>query len=791
MVVATLALALGPATAVFGMIDQLLRRPLPGAAKGEEAAYLQFAEYGNGSVSLEDFDELRANTTLVSGVASYGLTSPHVSLGAGRPISVLMNTVYGDFFEVLGVEAADGRLLSASESGLDADPLVIVISGHLRDRLFGAEEEVVGRTLQVAGQPMTVVGVTGGGFRGPQRELPTDAWIPFSALVPIVGFTPERLSSRNSIMHGDLLVLPRPGATPEAVEEQVQGILDRLTVRFPESADNLTSLAPRVHVGLHATPGFRENTARTMSMMAWAVALVLLIACANVANLLLFRNLARRGAMATRRVLGASTGRIARQQMVESGLLAVTGAVAGLVVAWLIMRWFAGYRLGRAMPLDGFEPTPSMLGGLVLLVAGTALLFGVVPAALAGRFDLGDALRSADRRETGRMGWLRGTLSAGQIALSLALVAGGLLMVRTISNLRSVATGVDVDGVVHLIVESPSGLTPDDMYGLRRRLLADVEQVPGVERATLDLYGPHGPRFIGLIGLPGTPREDALQAMLWPVTPGWFEVFRMQTLRGRVFEDADWEAPPSRSGVVLTASLARRLFGRVDVVGEAVQAGPRGELVRPVIGVVSEYRSLVSPGEPTDAFFVTYGEGGPVPASSLFARTTRFDEETAEGIRAVAEELLPNVPVADPIPVSANVESLHAQEAMIGRLLWILSAFCLLMSAVGLYGVIHFVVSRRKRELGIRVALGADRARILRLVGRSAMLIVTTGTVLGLGAAYALSRVLRSWLFEVEPVDLASYSGAAALLVLVAVVACIAPARAALGVDPVETLRQE
>lgn len=793
MVVATLALGLGSTAAVFTMVNQLVLRPLAGAENSRSAAYLRFGTPGTyAGLTLADFDELRERATLVEGMASYGLAVENVTLGDGRPIEVYMNTVYGDFFEVLGVQPSAGRLLTEGETNLDANPLVMVISESLRSRLFGSHEQVVGRTLRVNGQPVTVIGVTGGGFQGPERGMDVEAWVPHGALVPLLGFPPDRLTSPNSTMHSQVVVLPRPGVASENAEAQLAEVLARLEEADSEG-DYLSEVVPRLFPGLHTPSLIREVTNRTLRLMAWAVGLILAIACANVANLLLFRSLARRGALATLRAFGASRMRIARQFLAESVLLALLGGAMGLVVAWLIMIPFRGQSLVRMPAFEGFTIGSEVLAFVGLSAVGAAILFGTVPAWLASRFDLGAALSNARARETGRLGLLRTVLSAGQIAMTLALVVGGILLVRTVNNLRNVETGVDVERVVRITVDGSTDLEPAELHILQREFLSEVASLPGVEHAALDIQGPHGPRTLGRIGLPGTTFEDEESweslPMIWPVTPGWFELFGMKTITGRTFEDSDWSVPPTEP-IILTASLARRLFARTDVVGQTVLAGARDPVERRIIGVVEDYRSLRSPSEPEDAYFVPYGDFRR-SYLTLFAKTESSDDAVVTSIRNVMESFFPDAAVPDPVYLSDTVEEILQEERMLGQFLWILSAFGLLMSAVGLYGAIYFLVLNRKREFGIRLALGADKVRILRLVARSAFTITLGGAAVGLLAAYALSRVLQSRLFGVDILDAPSYLAAVSLTVTVALFACAAPARAALRSDPVATLREE
>jgi putative ABC transport system permease protein len=795
MATGTLALGVGPAVAVFGMANQLLLQPLPGAPNTESAGYLVFGVPGRGiGLSAPDFDELRRSATLVDGMAVYGLSSLVVTSDQGRPLSVYANTIYGDYFEILGTSAVEGRLLAAEDTDLGANPLVAVISETLRDRVFGAGTPAVGRTLTMNGQQIEVVGVSAAGFAGAERGTSTEAWLPVGAWVPLFGYSPDRLRSRDTDVGRDIIVGLREGSDPAAIEAQVGQIIARIATTTPEAAQSLPEAAPRIFAGLHTPPLVRDQTHRTVRMMTWAVALVLAIACANVANLLLFRNLTRRGALATLRALGASTGTILRMQLAESLFLGFLGASAGLVVAWLIALPFRGEQLVRMPRFEGF----TLDGSTALFACGAALLtvilFGVVPAALAGRFDLSASLRASRTRDSGRMGALRALLATGQVSLTLALLVGGLLMVRTIANLRAVDTGLDIEGVAWTPILTRPGLSPEDNHTHLREMLAALVALPEVRGAALDVYGPHASRFMDYIGVPGAPEPapggPTRVTTEFFVTPGWFELFGISLLEGRAFRDEEWRYPDGDE-VVLTASLARRLFGRVDVVGRTVIVGNGNRAMeRRVIGVVGDYTAMTSPDEPTDAFFVPFG-GAPSFQLSVMTRVTLGDAGALARVREVLESFHPDLPIAEPVFLTERVESLRSEERILGYLLWMLSAFGVLMSAVGLYGVIYFIVASRQKELGIRRALGADSARVVRVVGRSAALIIIGGVVFGTLAAYPLSQLLESQLFGVENLDAASYVGAFTVVLLAAFAAGIAPARAAMRIDPVDVLRDE
>ncbi len=794
LTVVTLALGVGSTAAVFGMVNQLLLRPLPGAANSGSAAYVQFRsperpEGWNGEgISTPDFDVLRRDGVLVEEMASYGLLGLHVSRDDARPVAVYGERIYGDFFEVLGVRPAAGRLLEAPETELGADPLRAVVSERLSTLLFGTGTGAVGRSIRMNERSVTVVGVAGGGFRGPERGIDIDVWLPFGALVPLFGATPERLRSRDADLHGDIVVRLASGARVEAVEGRIAETLGRLA--RDEGDPRLTELRPRLYPGLDTPPIVRALTYRSLRTLGAIVALVLLIACANVANLLLFRNVGRRGATATRRALGASPGRIARQHLVLSLLLATLGTVGGLGVGWLLALPLRGARLTGMPAFEGL-----VLDGRVLLFASvasvaTALLFGTVPALLAGRFDIVTSFRQSGARDTGRSGRVRSALSAGQLAVSLSLVVGALLLVRTIHNLYAVDTGLSIEGVSELSVEPPREATPAELDAMYRGILASVEALPDVEGAALDPHGPNGSQILGRVGLPESPDPGLLRVRIIPVTPGWFELLRVPAVSGRTFRADDWSTNAS-AGVVLTASLARRLFGRTDVAGRTVLAGFVDPEERKVVGVVRDFSTAYTPDQPEDAYFVTYADAPPFGDVTLLTRTSRFDADVARRIRSAVEGLLPDQPVPDPTPLSARVDYVHAEERTFSRLVGLLSILAVTLAAVGLYGVVAFGVAGRRREFGVRLALGAEARNIASVVLRQAASIVGAGTVLGLGGAWALSRVLRSRLFGVAPEDPASYGTAALLFAVVAAAACWIPTRRAMRVDPAVTLREE
>lgn len=794
VVILTLSLGVGSSAAVFGMVNQLLLRPLEGT-HSERAAYLNFRSIkdpertdGRG-IAFLDFQELRAASTLLRGMASYGRSPLRMSVREERPVRVMANIVYGDFFEILGVRPASGRLLRAAETELTSDPFVAVISWELAVTHFGNSEAAVGRTMRLNGEAVTVLGVTETGFAGPERGANIEIWVPYPAMVALIGFDIDRLTSRQYTGHDDIIVQLRAGIAANVAEEQIADILQGLAAEHPESTEWLASLRPMLFTGLHIPPLVRERTYGSLRLQAGIVLLVLIISCANVANLLLFRSVRRRSAVATRRALGASTGRIARAHLAESLTLSTLGTLAGLGVAWLVTLPFRGESLARLPSFEAFAIDWRVLAFAGLASVVTAGIFGTVPAFLEGRFDLGAALKGAGGGDARRIAWFRWGMSAGQIALCLSLLIGGILLAQTVRNLYAVDTGLSIEGVWELSFDRPRALDAEALRALDRRVLAAVAQLPDVEGAALAAYGPHGARMGGRIALPGVSRDEALRATITPISPGWFEIFDVGILHGRPFRGSDWDSG-GPGGVILTASLARRLFGRTDVVGRTIQAGFGGLDEVEIIGVTDDIRMAWDLSQPLDAFFVLFGSSY-VPYYTLMVRNRVLDPQAASQVRIAVEGIFPDEPIADPSRLTARVDRIHSERRLFGLLLGVLSGLGVILAAVGLYGVIAFTVAGRTKEFGIRLALGATGSQVARLVLREAAAIVVAGTLVGLVGAYTLTRLIESQLFGVEVVDPASYGSAALLLGVVAVLACLTPAQAATRVDPVEALRME
>ena len=781
IVALTLGVGVGAAGAVFSMANQLLLRPPPGVADPAGTAVLEFytAERGLTPLSGPDVEELRRSATLFEGFATYDNVGVLAAVDGSRPIDTRASPVYGDYFELLGVRPSVGRLLRADETGPDADPLVAVISERLWEVLFNRSPEVVGRRFQANGATLSVLGVAGGGFRGSARFVEVDIWLPSSALVPVVGFLRDYFWSRDTRILQDFVLRPRRGISLQAGQDQINEILRSLVLADSDRGSYLSEIRARLHPGL-LTPRARMLLYPSLGILGGTVMLVLLIACANAANLLLVRGVYRRGEVAVRRALGASPARISRQRLVESLLLGSFGTLTGLAIAWLIGLMMRGESLRGLPGFEGFVLDARTLGFALAAILVTTLLFGALPVALAGRLDLAGGLRNAGAQATGRHSVIYRAISAFQIALSLMLLIGAILLSRTMLNLYAVDPGLTAEGVsVSTLQVYSLGLEGVALDAFHRELLDAVADVPGVQAAALDDYGLYGVRTLGRIVAPGRSDADPERGDMKWVSPGWFELMRVGTVSGRTFRRQD-ESSSGPLRTILTAPLARRLFGHADVVGQTV-----------LVGVVGPLRLIDLRLPPDETFFLPYSPRVLRGALTVLVRTSPVDLGVADAVRRAMEAVVPGLPVPPLTPLTDRIDVQLSEQRIIARLFGLLSSLAVLLAAVGLYGVVAFAVAGRKREFGIRVALGADGPRISRLVFRSATTIVVWGTLLGLAGAYVLSRVIESRLFGVEAVDATSYIAAIALLAVVAVLACWIPAAAAVRVDPVATLRLE
>jgi putative ABC transport system permease protein len=786
--VMTLALGIGANTAVFSLVDGVLLRPLPFEESGEllEVGH----EDGQGDrlgVSQGLYLVYHEHARTLEGIALHQGTAANLVTDR-EPERVAGEAVTPGFFDVLGGEPALGRTFSEEEGRPGGEPVVILGHGLWRTA-FGADRQIVGTTVLMDGVARRVVGVMPEGFSWPDPD--TRFWLPLvidPARAPVGDFSPRALARLAS------------GSSLQAARAEAATLMSRLPdLRQGTEFLRDAGLAARILTLKESVVG---DVQRTMWILVGTVGFVLLIACANVANLLLVRAEERSRELAVRVALGAGRLRAARTFFLESVLLAVGGSVLGLAVARVAVEW--GVRMApTTLPrvsevgVDGRAVAVTML-----LAGGSALGFGLLPVVRYDPSGMADRLRSGGTR--GGTGGrdrqrLRSALVVAQMSLALVLLVGAGLMVRSMQALRSVDPGFDPDGVVAVRLTVPAGEVPDAgaTSELQRQLLDRVTALPGVDASGLvnglPLSG--GPFFnVEVEDHPRAPEELPIMSHVRWASPGYFEAMGIPILEGRSFQPGDDAV--GRRAVVVSRAFVERWWPEGAALGRRVRTGFDGDEWYEIVGVTGDVRlqKLEERAEEAIYFPTLYGRSADprvTRAVDLVVRTTGAPLSMVPLLRQAIRELHPHIPLSDARTMSQLVESSTARTSFTTAVLAVASALALVLGMVGIYGVVSYVVSRRTREIGVRIALGAEARTVRRMVVRQGLTLAALGAVLGLAAALVLSSFLASLLFGVGPTDPATYGAVTAALVGVAWLACWAPAARAARVPPSRALQAE
>jgi predicted permease len=798
--VLSLALGIGANTAIFSIVESVLLRALP-VRDPERLVRLE-----GGSWTNPIWEEIRdRHPDLLESVAAWADDHNRFDLAAGgeaEPVEGLW--VSGGFFDTFGVPAALGRTITAADDrrGVPDGP-VAVISWRFWQRRFGGAADVIGRRLTLDRVPFTIVGVTPSAFFGPTVGRAFDVAVPIGA-EPVVHGSESWLDRRSTwwLEIGGRL---RPGQTVEDATRafrRVQPLIREATIPERLGRDGVQEYLREALSFVPAARGpseFRRHYERPLLTLMAVVALVLLIACANVANLLLARASARRHELSVRLALGASRLRLARQLLTESFVLAGLGAAVGLVLA----RWGSRLLVSQLSTAGDLVYVDLHLGGLVLgftvaTATATALLFGVAPALRAGRVEPDEALKEQGRRLVGEGRRSLGRpLTVAQVALSLVLVAAAGIFVRTFERLAGQDLGFDRDRL--LVANLDAQRTPADT---RRRLAlfeAAAEAaaaVPGVARAAASVVTPvSGMGWNSVVESSDAPERTRRERTVWmnAVTPGWFATYGIELRIGRDFTEAD-----AREGVpvvIVSESLARQLFGGESPVGRTVfedepsGRAPRGLLI---VGVVGDtpYRSLREPAAPI--LYLPLSQTSldrPTFASVTVRAAAGSPALLTKDVAATLARVDPNLSLTFRT-LSEQVGGTLVQERLVAMLSGFFGALALLLSGIGLYGTTAYAVGRRRTEIGIRMALGADPRSVVGMVlGRTGAL-VFLGLAIGAGLSVWASRFVGSLVYGVSAGDPLMLAGAAAILAGVAGIAAFLPARAAARIDPARVLRE-
>lgn len=804
--VLVLALGIGANTALFTSLRATLLQEPP--YPEPERLVLVDLLYGDLEAvpdtmpwSYPKFAHVRNDLDVLEGAAAYMRWNVTLA-GTGDPRRVDVEIVSPGYFELLGITSARGRLLAAAEERPGASQRV-VLSHRLWAERFGGDPAVVGRNVRLNGSGFEVAGVARAGFRGLTGSA--ELWIPQSA-APVVmdARRLERAWSHWFRVVGRLA----PGTGLEAARAGASALGSALTEAFPD---------PRGGAGAHGVALTRMGELRLNRLTRLAVSavgvgalLLLLITAANVAGLFLARTAARRADVAVRAALGAGRGRLAREVLMESLLLASAGGVAGLALAWLgegAVRWAVAYALDTtgSRSLQFLDPASLGMDATVLgtglgLAVLTGLVFGIVPARAAGRADLVRDLRAGGRggiREGGRASGygLRSLLVVGQLALTLVLLSGAGLMLASFSRLGDVALGFDPEGVVAARYELGSDTGPAETRAFEAAVLERLEARPGVEAAALGVCSPVTAYcdMTGLRQIDDRRVEGGLDAP-WvhtmSVTPGFFETLRVPLVQGGGLpRGLRPEDPPV---AVISEAAAREFFPGIDPVGHriGVTHSLTGERPAEIVGVAADVTYADLEEDPAPAVYFS-SEQAPAGWGQIFVRGSGDPADLVRAVRQAVLAIRPDLPVYDVSTLEARVAVATARTRVILGLLAAFGLAALLLSAVGLYGFVSYTVERRTREVGLRMALGADRGRILGAMTLRPLVLVAAGAAAGVTGALLLTRYLRELLFSVEPWDPLVLSSSILTLLAVAAAAALVPAFRATRVDPVRSLRSE
>ncbi|HKK08758.1 MAG TPA: ABC transporter permease [Gemmatimonadota bacterium] len=781
IVVATLALGIGANTAVFSVVDAVLLRPLPYADAGRLVRLWSAYPARNitrGTASEPDLEDWRAQSRTVESMGAWPAIhiAGLVTTRDGTPSELETAYVTPGFFETLGVPATRGRALRPADHERSGDNHVIVLSFGAWQRLYGGDASVVGRTVTLSGQAWRVTGVMPRGFSYPSPGI--DAWVPLS-VIPDSGI-PRLRQVRFLSVVGRLA----PDATPASARKEMGAIADRLARAYPDADRDLTAVSVQP-LRDQIVGGVRP----AMLAIFGAVALVLLIGCVNVAGLALARSEEREREIGIRSALGAPRAAIVGQLLVESLVLAAVGGAAGLLLgAW-------GTRAVVALAPAGLPRLGDVtVSGRVLAFAAavslvSALASGLLPAVRASRTDPAGALGESSRGGTAgrRTGRLRSALLVGEVALVALLAVGAGLLVRSYAAVRSVDPGFRARGLLTLGVHADG----DDYRQFLQHALRDVRDVPGVRSAAMVRPLPLGSNTFGGETLtfsipvrPPAPEGQEPQVNLRMVSPGYFRTMGIPLLKGRDFDKRD--APDVPPVVILSRSAARKYWGDEFPVGEQIRVG---KVSAEIVGVVDDIKQTSLEEDPGPALYVPFDQDSR-RGMTLVVRTD--DAASVLGpIRKAIWALRPDQPIEDVASMQSLLASATAGRRFAMALLGTFAGLALLLAAVGIYGVVAYTVSRRVREIGIRMALGAGPAAVVRLVVGRSLGLVALGAVAGLAAAALAGGVMGSLLYGVGRLDPWAFGGAAALLLAVAAAASALPARRASRVDPLVAIRTE
>lgn len=780
VVVLTLALGIGANTAIFSFANGILLRPLP-YPQSDRLAVLDEMALKRGvdsmSVSYPNFIDWREQNTVFEDIGVHLGTNRFALSGAGEPVEIRGSRVTYGLFEILRVSPQLGRTFTANEDRPDEDAVVIL--GHdLWQRNFGGDPNIVGQKIVLSNRPRTVIGVMPRGFRFPEIS---ELWVPLALTKKMFTRTDHGLNAVARL---------KDGVTIAEAQAEMHNIAARIEQQNPVTNEGLGVKVMSLHDYLAGD--YRD----ALLILLGVVGCVLLVACVNVANLMLARATARQKEFALRAALGASRWRIVRQLMVESLLLALVGGVLGFALSlWAL------HLLLTAIPIElpfwmNFGIDLRVLGFTIGITLLTGLLFGAVPALQTSRVDLNDTLKEGGRGSISFHGRSRSLLVVTEIALSLVLLVGAGLMIQSFLRLRRVNIGLDATNVftANLALPSAKYRTDEQRAAFFKQLVERVRNVPGVQEAsataTLPLSGFNWGRSLTVEGYPVLPVGQAPLIQHTVVTPGYFRTMGIPLLAGRDFTDADAADAPKVT--VVDERLAREYWPNESAIGKRVRFGPPedNEPWHTVVGVVKAVRHETMQQDTRKSVYLPHLQI-PVNGLTLVARTTSNPLDVTAAVRREVAQLDHDQPVSRIMTMEEVVAESIWQPRLYAALFAVFGGGALLLALIGIYGVMAFLVQTRTHEIGVRMALGATARDVFKLIVGRGMKLTIIGVVIGVAGAVAVTRLMHSLLFNTSATDPFIFVVISIVLSVAAFLACYLPARRAAKVDPLIALRYE
>jgi putative ABC transport system permease protein len=781
----TLALGIGANTAIFTVVNAVLLRPLPFQDPSRLVLVAEKSPYPTISTSYQNWLDWRDQSHSFESVEAIRPSTIALT-GGGQPERLTSQNMTAGIFPLLGVKAILGRTFLPEEDRSGGNPVVLISYG-LWQRRFGGSREIIGENIDLDSQPYTVVGVLPSGF---QLMFPADICLPF---MPWARTLPD---DRN--WHPGIFAIARlkPGVTREQARSEMVGLTKRLEQQYPLYN---TGVSANI-VGIQDQ--MVQNVRPALLLLLGAVAAVLLIACVNVANLLLARAASRSREVAIRTAMGASRGRIIRQLLTESVLLSLSGGLLGILMAVDALGPLVKLASGSVPKVVTIALDYRVLIFTLAVSVLTGVFFGIAPALGTTKLDLRETLNEGSRGSTAGPGQhrMRGFLVAAEIAAAMLLLIGSGLLLRSFERLQEVPPGFQPDHL--LAADLPLSLNayakPEQRFEFFDRLVERAQALPGVRSAaaasSLPVSSGGGAIHFNIYGRPPKSPHEFTAAGYFTVTPHYFETISVPLLQGRFLAASDTEKAPAV--VVINATMARTYWPNESPLGKRMQLGALPENEVPwmeVVGVVGDVLQNLG-NSPAAEMYLPYRQADallPVFQLSLVIRTVTEPHAAVSALRSAVAEIDPNQPLVNMRSMEENISTNVAQPRFRAWLIGIFAVLALVLAAVGVYGVMSYTVTLRTGEIGVRVTMGAQPLDVFRIIVGEGLRLALLGVGVGLVTALALARLLRGFLFGISAYDPLTFIGVSVILTVVAVAACYFPARRATLVDPLVALRYE